>query len=134
LPRNEYKKEMSERLYNGIELPNEWPPTNLDPQSTDTMPLPYLDSPPAVIPIDVGRQLFVDDFLIEETSLERVYHKPDRHPANPILTARDPCETEHKSSVGFQQGGAFYNPEQQRYELFYHSGRIENRSPPRGQR
>jgi hypothetical protein len=25
--------------------------------------VPYLENPPAVIPIDVGRQLFVDDFL-----------------------------------------------------------------------
>ena len=32
---------------------------------------PYLKSPPAVIPIDVGRQLFVDDFLIEQTTLTR---------------------------------------------------------------
>ena len=28
------------------------------------MPVPYLDHPPAVISIDVGRQLLVDDFLI----------------------------------------------------------------------
>ena len=34
---------------------------------------PYLVSPPAVIPIDVGRQLFVDDFLIEQTTLTRVF-------------------------------------------------------------
>jgi hypothetical protein len=44
-----------ELLYNGIRLPAEWPPKwkyTLEP-----MPLPYLDKPPAVIPIDVGRQL-----------------------------------------------------------------------------
>jgi hypothetical protein len=35
---------------------------------------PYLTSPPEVIPIDVGRQLFVDDFLIAETTLKRTFH------------------------------------------------------------
>ena len=35
---------------------------------------PYLVDPPAVIPIDVGRQLFVDDFLIQSTSLTRRFH------------------------------------------------------------
>ena len=29
-------------LYNGIELPYEWPPRHLDPASTDLMPVPYL--------------------------------------------------------------------------------------------
>jgi hypothetical protein len=31
----------------------------------EPMPLPYLTSPPDVIPIDIERQLFIDDFLIE---------------------------------------------------------------------
>ncbi|MFA7003668.1 MAG: sialidase family protein, partial [Verrucomicrobiia bacterium] len=52
-------------LYNGIELPYEWPPRHLDPASTDPMPVRY--HLPKKIPIDVGRQLFVDDFLIEKT-------------------------------------------------------------------
>ena len=29
-----------------------------------------------MIPIDVGRQLFVDDFLIAQTDLKRTYHLP----------------------------------------------------------
>src|ERR1700752_3631039 len=54
-----------ETLYNGIELPSEWPPRLADfPTSVDGDPVvpPYLVSPPKVIPIDPGRQLFVDDF------------------------------------------------------------------------
>ncbi|MCC7087092.1 MAG: hypothetical protein IT427_18990, partial [Pirellulales bacterium] len=62
-----------ERLYNGIVLPEEWPPRNIDPRDVEPMRVPYLESPPAVIPIDVGRQLFVDDFLIEKTDLARQY-------------------------------------------------------------
>ena len=68
----------AEQLYNGIVLPDDWPPTNLDPASYAPSPVPYLEreNVPKVIPIDVGRQLFVDDFLIEDTNLERVYHNP----------------------------------------------------------
>ena len=56
-----------ELLYNGIRLPAEWPPRL--PQGIDTAePAPYVVHPPKVIPVDVGRQLFVDDFLIEENA------------------------------------------------------------------
>src|SRR5262245_49969213 len=58
-----------ETLYNGIVLPSSWPPRLSDfPTSVEKNPVipPYLVSPPNVIPIDVGRQLFVDDFLIAE--------------------------------------------------------------------
>ena len=52
-------------LYNGIELPEPWPPRAEDFPNDPQRP-PYLASPPEVIPIDVGRQLFVDDFLVEK--------------------------------------------------------------------
>src|ERR1041385_9005220 len=61
-----------EILPNGIRLSSPWPPKRA--YSLEPMPLPYLDRPPDVIPIDVGRQLFVDDFLIAQTSLTRTYH------------------------------------------------------------
>ncbi|HEX7282747.1 MAG TPA: hypothetical protein VF239_11870, partial [Vicinamibacterales bacterium] len=54
-----------ETLYNGIVLPQPWPPRRQQLSPTAVRP-PYLSSPPGVISIDVGRQLFVDDFLIEE--------------------------------------------------------------------
>src|SRR5207253_1244598 len=72
-----------ETLYNGIPLSAPWPPKHkhsLEPHSP-----PYLASPPDVIPIDVGRQLFVDDFLIAETTLTRTFHRTTYHPATPIL-------------------------------------------------
>jgi len=74
-----------EVLYNGIELPDEWPPKLERLPERPPQP-PYLNQPPEVIPIDVGGQLFVDDFLIEETDLTRRFHKPVYHPANPVLT------------------------------------------------
>ena len=75
-----------ETLYNGIILPETWPPQNVAEYSPDPIPVPYLANPPAVIPIDLGRQLFVDDFLIESTSLTRVFGKPEIHPQSPVLT------------------------------------------------
>ena len=62
-----------EVLYNGIELPAEWPPHIVSLPDLPAKP-PYLVSPPAVIPIDVGRQLFVDDFLVEQTTMTRRFH------------------------------------------------------------
>ena len=51
-----------ETLYNGIELPDEWPPQDIK-MNREPMPVPYLKNKPEIIPIDVGRQLLVDDFL-----------------------------------------------------------------------
>ena len=92
------------------------------------MPVPYLENPPAVIPIDVGRQLFVDDFLIAETTMEQVFHKPDRYPGNPILMP----DTEQKrtgiASIGLGHGGVFFNPDKGSFEMFYHEGHIKDSS------
>jgi len=78
-----------EVLYNGIELPAPWPParTAAELKSGEPMPVPYLKQPPAVIPIDVGRQLFMDDFLIESATLRRRFHQPEYHPRSPVLKA-----------------------------------------------
>lgn len=58
----------SEVLYNGIKIQGQWPPRNYEASSKEPNPVPYLEVPPEVIPIDVGRQLFVDDFLIWRSS------------------------------------------------------------------
>src|SRR6266511_2593919 len=68
-----------ELLYNGIRLPATWPPRIKDVPAEPVVPA-YLTAPPAVIPIDVGRQLFVDDFLIADTTLKRTHHLPKYHP------------------------------------------------------
>ncbi len=56
-----------ELLYNGIRLPAAWPPRS-ERRDHEPMPLPYLEAPPEVISIDVGRQLFVDNFPITAKS------------------------------------------------------------------
>src|ERR1044071_8617357 len=74
-----------ETLYNGITLADPWPPRRRSLPDIAITP-PYLVDPPAVVPIDLGRQLFVDDFLIDTTTLVRTFHRATYHPASPVLT------------------------------------------------
>ena len=53
-----------ERLYNNIQLPDVWPPKNKETTLDQPLEVPYLSQKPDTIDIRVGRQLFVDDFLI----------------------------------------------------------------------
>ena len=111
-----------ETLYNGIVLPDEWPP-RYDKITREPMPVPYLKNPPAVIVIDVGRQLFVDDFLIEKTSMKRTFHKPEYHPFNPVIKPDKPWE--HKSVGWFAapfSGGAWYDPADKLFKMWYTGG------------
>jgi hypothetical protein len=121
-----------ERLYNGIVLPAEWPPRNIDPADTRPMPVPYLDFPPAVIPIDVGRQLFVDNFLIERTDLERSFHMPEKYAGNPVLKPETPIELglvepeghvkpygHGNAGAGPKSGGCWWDPDAQVFKLWY---------------
>lgn len=117
-----------ERLYNGIVLPPVWPPRPPgSPEPTtraQPAPIPYLQAPPAVIPIDVGRQLLVDDFLIAKTTLRRVFHQPEKYSGNPVLKP----ETELENNKGFCPSaapfsdGCFYDPKDGLFKLWYMAG------------
>jgi hypothetical protein len=78
-------KNKGELLYNGVRLPEMWPSRSVDPYDLSCKKVLWLEFPPDIIPIDVGRQLFIDDFLIEQTSLKRVFHKPEKYSGNPVL-------------------------------------------------
>jgi len=87
-------------LYNGIELVRPWPPLR-NPRTIDQpFEPPYLRHPPAVIPIDLGRQLFVDDFLIEDCSLARQSHRAVYHPRSPVMSPTEPWEREGDARFG----------------------------------
>jgi len=113
-------------LHNGIRLPDPWPPSQGE-LSLDAPDLPpWLQSPPEIIPIDLGRQLFVDDFLIEETSMERVFHLAEYYEDNPVIEADRPWEHEKD---GPRQGpmampfsdGAWYDPTDGLFKLWYYA-------------
>ncbi len=120
-PRSESQ---GERLYNGIVLPETWPPKDVDPRDTAPMPVPYLKHPPKVIPIDVGRQLFVDDFLIESHSLARTFHKPEKYSGNPVLLPETPLERQGKfdDSAVVKGGGLWWDPTERIFKLWYEAG------------
>ena len=112
-----------ELLYNGIRLPAEWPPRKFNFGKKLPTP-PYLKQVPKVIPIDVGRQLFVDDFLIESTTLSRTYHKPEKYSGNPLLKPETPLELNqglNPVAAPFSDG-AFYDPAEKRFKLWYQAG------------
>lgn len=110
-----------ETLYNGIVLPDVWPPINK--VEYKPMIVPYLNNPPEVIPIDVGRQLFVDDFLIERTNLIRSYHLPEYHQANPVLTWDKSWEQErHGPCAAPFSDGVWYDPDDELFKMWYMGG------------
>lgn len=124
-----YQKDASgELLYNGIRLPETWPPQNMNFNSYDPMPVPYLCNPPQIIPIDVGRQLFVDDFLIESTNLKREYHKAKKHVGNPILKPETELEkTDAGQPVACpKDGGVWWDPEENIFKMWYEAGWLRN--------
>ncbi len=122
-------------LYNGIRLADPWPPRLRSLPGVPVTP-PYLVDRPDVVPIDLGRQLFVDDFLIEQTSLVRTFHRPDYHPANPILrpvTAwelrdeyADRTHTHSNPSAMPFSDGIFYDPKDRLFKMWYMGGYILN--------
>ena len=109
-------------LYNGIRLPAEWPP-KLPPPGDEPMPVPYLKDRPAVVPIDVGRQLFVDDFLIEKTDLVRTFHRPEHHAASPVVKVDTPAEKQGKAPfAAVFSDGAWYDPADRLFKMWYMAG------------
>ncbi len=111
-----------EVLYNGIQLPEKWPPDQRNPESMEPMPVPYLHNPPAVIPIDVGRQLFVDDFLIEKSTLTRTFHSAQRYVGNPVFRPETETELKRRGVVYLGHGGVFYDPQVKLFKMFYTAG------------
>ena len=129
-----------EVLYNGVRLPKEWPPRHIHPLDERPMPVPYLDTLPEVVPIDLGRQLFVDDFLIDRSSLKRTFHKPVKYAGNPVLKAETPLEKTPKTGLAMacpKSGGLWWDAKEQLFRLFMPStapllsqstGRLNSRS------
>jgi hypothetical protein len=108
-------------LYNGIRLPSPWPPRLAGFKREPVTP-PYLDSPPDVIPIDVGRQLFVDDFLIEKTTLKRKFHLTTFHPDTPVLKPDKPWEKEGGPTAMVFSDGVWYDPKDRLFKMWYMGG------------
>jgi len=103
-----------ETLYNGIVLPEQWSP-DYGAITRDPMPVPYLDNRPEVVPINVGRQLFVDDFLIAESTLRRTFHQPEYY-KEPVIKPEDKRAGMYAAPFS---GGACYDPADKLFKLWY---------------
>jgi len=114
--------DQTEVLYNGIVLPKEWPPKNVLPNQP--MPVPYLEQVPERLPIDVGRQLLVDDFLIAETDMERQFHQPQKYHGNPVLRPEAEWEMNegHCPMAAPFSDGVFYDSRDKLFKMWYMSG------------
>ena len=102
--------------------PRRWPentPVNYAP-----MPLPYLKDKPAVINIDCGRQLFVDDYLVENCNMERVAHQPQKAGINPTMKPETQTEmgTCGIPGAGCKDGGIWWDPQDKIFKMWYEAG------------
>lgn len=111
-----------ETLDNGIVLPDAWPPrrTMAELRAGEVMKVPYLDQKPEVIPIDVGRQLLVDDFLIDRTTLTRRFHKAELYAKNPVVRPDRRWEMIYPTKVSLAfSDGVFYDPRERLFKMWY---------------
>lgn len=111
-------------LHNGIILPEQWPPRYPEPTVRSEMPVPYLNDKPNVISINVGRQLFVDNFLISETTLSPIYHTPHYYEGNPVL---EPDKDWEKTFEGAPYAapfsdGIWYDEKEGKFKMWYLAG------------
>lgn len=74
--------------------------------------------------IDTGRQLFVDDALIAETTLTREWHAAKKFEGNPVLRPETPLELQggrFPVAAPFSDG-VFFDPNDGLFKLWYHAG------------
>lgn len=123
--------DQGEMLYNGIQLPALWPPV-VDTLTRQPMDLPYMRSLPKTLPIDIGRQLFVDDFLIERSTASRTFHQAKYHPASPVLRPDQPWETStvskgHPAPTAMVfSDGVWYDPQDRLFKMWYMGGYVQS--------
>lgn len=115
---------VAQTLHNGIVLPAEWPPRYPIPTMRKEMPVPYLRQKPEVIPVNTGRQLFVDSFLIAKTTLIPVFHTPVFYEGNPVLEPDKEWEKTMQGAVYAApfSDGVWYDDKDGKFKMWYLAG------------
>lgn len=104
--------------YNGICTPATFPPRQNYSRAVPHPP--YLTAPPSVINITVGRQLFVDSFLIANTSgVSQLFHAATYFHGNPVLKPDQPWEGTFAMPFS---GGVWWEDKEDRLALWYRCG------------
>ncbi len=102
-----------------------------EPTASPAPPSTPAAAPPPIIKpiaIDVGRQLFVDDLLIADTTLTRHYHEATVHGDGPLLKPETPLEkNEIKGADALPVAapfgdGVWYDPTDNLFKMWYHAG------------
>ena len=106
-----------EKLYNNIILPD-----NFADSPSNALDVPYLNSPPDIIDISVGRQLFVDSFLIEHTDLVPAYHNAVKFEGNPILSPETELEIAQSPVACPKSGGVWFDEDDKKFKMWYEAG------------
>ncbi len=110
-----------EKLYNNILLDEDF-----GKEINDFSNVPYLKNKPEIIDVSVGRQLFVDDFLIEDTELEVEYHKPKKYEGNPIFKPETEYEIAQAPVACPKSGGIWYDEKEKIWKMWYEAGWVRN--------
>eukprot|EP00037_Helgoeca_nana_P012729 m.116056 g.116056 ORF g.116056 m.116056 type:complete len:415 (-) comp21613_c0_seq2:38-1282(-) len=115
-----------EVLANGICLGSTWPP--IEPHTHRFPDPPYINNPPNTINL-IGRQLFIDDFLIDASRTSTVvttFHAATyRDDINPVLRPDKTWEGADNISTAFASpfsGGMWWDAAANEYKLFYRCG------------
>lgn len=113
---------------NGVCLSEIWPPKRSSVYDLENGmdSIPYLmDNKKTVVTINVGRQLFVDDFLIDSTNLVRIHHYPQFYANNPIIKPDKEWENIRTYGAAFAapfSDGIWYDEEEQKFKMWYMAG------------
>ena len=111
-------------MYNGLVKPSNWPPILEFNGRGKKLPIELLTPLDGVYPIDIGRQLFVDDFLIYETSMNRTFYSAQKSSRNPVLvpeTAAEKDQGECPVAAPFNDG-VWWDSREKVFKMWYHAG------------
>jgi hypothetical protein len=76
------------------------------------------------IVLSLGRQLFVDDLLVDESTLKRTFHTARLHECSPVLIPETPLEMNNgfcPVACPFDDG-VFFDPKDQLFKMWYQAG------------
>lgn len=123
---------MGEILNSGIQLTDPWPPRSGSLSSLKPAVPPYLKTKPSLITLDSHRQLFVDDFLVQHTTLKRTHHLAQKYEGNPIFKPETDIENtgaRYRDSTGYSppfactfDDGIFFDPADNLFKMWYSAG------------
>ena len=112
---------------NGITLSEDWPPkrSSVSDLENGMGTIPYLDKKDEVLSIKIGRQLFVDNYLIDSTNLSVISHYPEYLTSNPVLKPDKDWENIRTYGSAFSapfSDGVWYDENEQKFKMWYMAG------------